>query len=147
MSFCTLGPIWSPKVCLAKWGRSTHFRENRPIFQNKGFPCNPSWIMCRWTLQGRWAPPDHLRDTSHTFPASCCWLPICPVWGSIKSAAREVQHDWLRAADLFATRKMSYGAPWEQSNSEADPMPPWGRGTCHSEEGHRRRPSRAHKNV
>ena len=57
MAFCTLGPIWSRNARLARWGRSTPFphayRENRPIFQNKGFPLNPSWIMCRWALQDR----------------------------------------------------------------------------------------------
>ena len=83
MAFCTLGPIWSRNARLARWGRSTPFphayRENRPIFQNKGFPSNPSWIMCRGTLQGRWAPPEHPRDTSHAFSASCCRLPIRPV--------------------------------------------------------------------
>ena len=55
--FCTLGPIWSRNARLARWGRSTPFphahRENRPIFQNKGFPLNLSWIMCRRTLQDR----------------------------------------------------------------------------------------------
>ena len=35
--------------------------------------------MCRWTLQDRWAPPEHPRDTSHTFSASYCRLPIRPV--------------------------------------------------------------------
>ena len=83
MAFCTLGPIWSRNVRLAAWGRSTPFphahRENRPIFQNKGFPSNPSWIMCRWTLQDRWAPPEHPRDTSHAFSARCLRLPIRPV--------------------------------------------------------------------
>ena len=35
--------------------------------------------MCRWTLQGRWAPPEHPRDTSHAFSARCLRLPIRPV--------------------------------------------------------------------
>ena len=90
MAFCTLGPIWSRNARLARWGcaqgRSTPFphayRENRPIFQNKGFPCNQCWIMCRWTLQDRWAPPEHPRDTSHGFSARCLRLPIRPVWGN-----------------------------------------------------------------
>ena len=83
MAFCTLGPIWSRNARLARWGRSTPFphayRENQPIFQNKGFPCNQRWIMCRWTLQDRWAPPEHPRDTSHGFSARCLRLPIRPV--------------------------------------------------------------------
>ena len=66
-----------------RWGRSTPFphayRENRPIFQNKGFPSNQCWIMCIWSLQYHWGPPEHPRDTSHTFSASCCRLPIRPV--------------------------------------------------------------------
>ena len=69
MAFCISGPIWSPKARLARWGRSNPFahahRENRPIFQNKSFPLNASWIMCSWTPQYRWAPPEHPRDTSH----------------------------------------------------------------------------------
>ena len=81
MAFCTLGPIWSRNTRLARWGRSTPFphahRENRPIFQNKGFPLNPRWIMCRWTLQDHWGPPEHPRDTSHTFSTSCLRLQIC----------------------------------------------------------------------
>ena len=44
-----------------------------------GFSCSPSWIMCRWTLQDCRGPPEHPRDTSHTFSASCCRLPIHPV--------------------------------------------------------------------
>ena len=86
MAFCTLGPIWSRNVRLAAWGRSTPFphahRENRPIFQNKGFPLNQCWIMCSWTPQDRWGPPEHPSDTSHAFSASCCRLPIRPVPGT-----------------------------------------------------------------
>ena len=84
MAVCTLGPIWSRNARLARWGRSTPFphayRENRPIFRSMGFLRNPSWIMCRWTLRGRWAPPEHPRDTSHAFSARCLRLPIRPVW-------------------------------------------------------------------
>ena len=29
----------------------------------------PSWIRCRWPPQYRWVPPEHPRDTSHTFSA------------------------------------------------------------------------------
>ena len=86
MAFCTLGPIWSPKACLATWGRSTPFshahRENQPTFQNKGFPLNQRWIMCRWSPQYRWAPPEHPRDSSHAFSAWCLRLPIRPVCAS-----------------------------------------------------------------
>ena len=94
MAFCTLGPIWSRNARLARWGRSTPFphayRENRPIFRSMGFPRNPSWIMCRWTLRGRWAPPEHPRDTSHAFSARCLRLPIRPVpaWTSQKPQIR-----------------------------------------------------------
>ena len=52
---------------------------NRPIFQSMGFPCNPSWILCRWTPQDRWIPPERPRDTSHGFSARCLRLPIRPV--------------------------------------------------------------------
>ena len=55
--FFTLGPIPSPKACLATCGRFTPlphaYRENKPIFQSSGFPCSPSWIMCRWSPQYR----------------------------------------------------------------------------------------------
>ena len=44
-----------------------------------GFPCNQRWIMCKWTLQGRWTPPEHPRDTNHGFSARCLRLPIRPV--------------------------------------------------------------------
>ena len=53
--FCTLGPIWSQNMRLARCGRSTPFphayRENWPTFRSMGLPSNPSWIMCRRTLQ------------------------------------------------------------------------------------------------
>ena len=78
-------------VCITESGPCTWNMAisaiNRPIFQNKGFPLNPSWIMCRWTLQDRWAPPEHPRDTSHAFSASCCRLPIRPVGTMIDRAA------------------------------------------------------------
>ena len=83
MAFCTLGPIWSRNARLARWGRSTPFphahRGNRPIFRSMGFPLNQCWIMCSWTPQDRWGPPEHPRDTSHAFSASCCRPPIRPV--------------------------------------------------------------------
>ena len=85
MVFCILGPIWPPKACLATWDRFTPFphvhayRENQPIFQNMGFPCNPSLIMCRWSPQDRWAPPEHPQDTSSAPPSSYRRLPIRPV--------------------------------------------------------------------
>ena len=84
MAFCILGSIWSPKACLATWGRFTAsphaHRANRPIFRSMGFPWNPSWIICRWSPQYHWGPPEHPRDTSHTFSASCLRLPIRPVY-------------------------------------------------------------------
>ena len=53
-----------------------HIGKIGQFFQNKGFPSNQRWIMCRWSPQYRWAPPEHPRDTGHTFSASCLRLPI-----------------------------------------------------------------------
>ena len=44
-----------------------------------GFPRNQCWIMCRWCPEYHWGPPEHPRDTSHAFSASCLRLPIRPV--------------------------------------------------------------------
>ena len=65
--------------------------ENRPIFQNKGFPCSPSRIGCMWSPQDRWAPPEHPSNTSHTFSARCCRLPIRPVGLQPSAACRTPQ--------------------------------------------------------
>ena len=53
--------------------------KNQPIFRSSGFPCNQRWIRCIWSPQYRWTPPEHPRDISHTFSASCLGLPIRPV--------------------------------------------------------------------
>ena len=65
---------------------------NRPIFQNKGFPLNQRWVMCGRTLQDRWAPPEHPRDTSHGFSASCCRLPIRPVQTGRRACKQVSRH-------------------------------------------------------
>ena len=98
-----LGQMWQiPPISTRTQGKSA-------IFSKYGFPCSPSWIMCRWTPQGRWGPAEHPRDTSHRFPASCCRLPICPVahdscttenvsWGAIEGA---VAPGWLQVGETF----------------------------------------------
>ena len=123
MAFCTFEPIWSPKARLARWGRSNPFshahRENWPIFQNKGFPLNQRWIMCRWSLQYHWGPPEHPRDTSHTFSASCCRLPIRPVCGILAQPREPAQlrKKWRCSPSCSATPTTdpcSDGTEWYQ---------------------------------
>ena len=118
MAFCTFGPIWSRNVRLAAWGRSTPFphahRENRPIFQNKGFPLNQRWIMCSWTPQDRWGPPEHPRDTSHAFSASCCRLPIRPVRRGIAwhgTLPESIKLTRARLSKSCAARCSGYASP------------------------------------
>ena len=73
VNFCILGPIWSPKACWATCGRFTPFphaqSENRPSFRSMGFPRNKRWIMCRWSPEYHWGPPEHPGDTSNAFSA------------------------------------------------------------------------------
>ena len=71
--FLHIGANLVAKGVLGQMGQihpfSTCIEGKSAIFQNKDFPSNPSWIMCRWTLQGRWAPPEHPRDASHVLHA------------------------------------------------------------------------------
>ena len=69
--------------------------------------------MCRWTLQDRWAPPEHPRDTSHAFSASCCRLPIRPVghqtlWG----AHAHTSHPLHTLCTPFAHPNPAISARW-----------------------------------
>ena len=86
--FLHVGPHFVAKGVLGHMGQihpiSTGTQGKLAIFfRSMGFPCGQRWIGCRWSPQYRWAPPEHPRDTSHTFSASCCRLPIRPV--AIKS--------------------------------------------------------------
>ena len=64
--------------------------------------------MCRWTLQGRWAPPEHPRDTSHAFSARYLRLPVRPV--SLEQLLHKVGH--IPALSVRSHGLQIHSIPW-----------------------------------
>ena len=81
--FLHIGANLVAKRALGQMGQihpiSTCIEEKSAYFSKYGFHGHPSWIMCRWSQQDRWAPPEPPQNTTSTPPSSCCRLPIRPV--------------------------------------------------------------------
>ena len=98
-----------------------HRGKTGQFFRIRNFPSNPSWIMCRWTLQDSWGPPKHPRDASHTFSARCLRPPIRPVAAETARVERKRHSLWVRAREVPQRQDpTSRGQPRPEDRSWAD---------------------------
>ena len=73
------------------------------------FSATPAGTWSVWSPRYRWAPPEHPRDTSHTFSARCCRLPIRPVHTT--HTTYTAFHDLKMASGTSADDALRYQSP------------------------------------